>query len=108
MSTLRHACFDCHSDQTRWPWYARLPVASHLLARDVNEGRGQLNLSRWDEYNRFDRADMLDKMCERASSGKMPPWPYRMMHSEARLAANDITALCAWTEHEAERLVEEH
>lgn len=108
MSTLRRACFDCHSDQTRWPWYARLPVASHLIARDVNEGRGQLNLSRWEQYNRFDRADMLDKMCERASTNKMPPWPYRMMHAEARLAANDIKVLCAWTEHEADRLVEEH
>lgn len=108
LSTLRRACFDCHSDQTRWPWYARLPVASHLIARDVNEGRGQLNLSRWEEYNRFDRADMLDKICERASSGKMPPRPYRIMHAEARLAANDVTVLCAWTEHEAERLVEGH
>jgi hypothetical protein len=108
MSTLRRACFDCHSDQTRWPWYADLPVASHLIARDVSEGRGQLNLSRWEQYHPFDRADMLDKICERASSGNMPPWPYRMMHSEARLAATDITALCAWSEHEAARLVEEH
>ena len=108
MSTLRRACFDCHSDETRWPWYTSLPIASHLIARDVNEGRGQLNLSRWEQYNPFDRADMLDKMCERASSGKMPPLPYRVMHSDARLTTTDIRVLCAWSEHEADRLVEEH
>ena len=107
-STLLRACADCHSDQTRWPWYSSIPVASYLIARDVNEGRGQLNLSRWAQYNPFDRADMLDKICERASSGKMPPWQYRMMHSEARLSATDIGALCAWSEHEAARLVEGH
>jgi cytochrome c len=107
MSTLRHACFDCHSDETRWPWYASLPIASHLIERDVSEGRGQLNLSRWAQYNPFDRADMLEKMCQLASSGKMPPRPYRLMHSAARLSATDITTLCRWTEDEGTRLVQE-
>ena len=106
MSSLRNACFDCHSDETRWPWYADLPVASHLIEGDVTAGRGQLNLSRWTQYNPFDRADLLDKICERASTGKMPPWQYRMLHSEARLTAPDIRALCDWSEREAARLVQ--
>jgi Haem-binding domain len=106
LSTLRRACADCHSDATRWPWYAALPVVSHLVTRDVTQGRGQLNLSRWTEYNPFDRADLLDKMCQLPSSGKMPPWQYRLMHPDARLSATDIAALCAWTRDEAARLVE--
>ena len=106
MSTLRRACFDCHSDETRWPWYAALPVASHLIESDVTEGRGLLNLSRWTQYNAFDRADMLDKICERASTGKMPPWQYRIMHSEARLSPTDIAGLCDWSQREAARLVQ--
>lgn len=106
LSTLRRACFDCHSDATRWPWYAALPLASHLIERDVTEGRGQLNLSRWTQYNAFDRADMLDKICERASTGKMPPWQYRMLHPEARLSETDTTALCQWGQREAARLVQ--
>jgi heme-binding protein len=73
MASLRRACFDCHSDETRWPWYAALPVASHLIERDVTAGRGQLNLSRWTLYNPFDRADLLDKICEKATTGTMPP-----------------------------------
>jgi hypothetical protein len=106
ISTLRRACFDCHSDETRWPWYAALPIASHLIERDVTEGRGQLNLSRWTRYNPFDRADMLDKICMLASSGKMPPWQYRVLHPGARLSAADLTSLCIWSQHEATRLVE--
>jgi cytochrome c len=106
MSTLRRACFDCHSDETRWPWYAAVPVASHLIERDVTEARGQLNLSRWTKYNPFDRADMLDKMCQLASRGTMPPWQYRMMHRQARLSATDVSTLCGWTQSEAARLVQ--
>jgi heme-binding protein len=105
MSTLRRACFDCHSEETRWPWYARLPVASHLIERDVTEGRGQLNWSHWAEYNPFDRADLLDKVCDRASTGTMPLWKYRVLHPDARLSAADITELCTWSHTEATHLV---
>ena len=106
LSTLRRACFDCHSEATRWPWYATLPLASRVIESDVTEARGQLNLSRWTDYNRFDRADMLDKMCELASRRKMPPWQYRLMHPGARLSAAEVSALCAWTQDEAARLTQ--
>ena len=105
LSTLRRACFDCHSDETRWPWYSALPGAYWLMRNDVNRGRGQLNLSRWSRYNRFDRADLLDKMCEKAASRDMPLWQYRILHPEARLGDADIAALCAWTRQEAARVV---
>lgn len=106
MSVLRRACFDCHSDETRWPWYAQLPVASHLIERDVRDGRGQLNWSRWEQYHPFDRAGMLDKVCDLASMRSMPPWQYRLLHAEARVTATEISELCAWTEREAARLVQ--
>ena len=105
-ATLRRACFDCHSNETRWPWYARLPVAIHLIARDVREGRAQLDWSEWEAYNRFDRAELLDKACERASQRLMPPWQYRMLHPEAQLSAHDVDELCAWSRREAARLAQ--
>jgi hypothetical protein len=105
MSTLRRACFDCHSDETRRPWYAALPVASWLVERDIREGRSQLNFSRWTQYNRFDRADLLDKACGRATKGDMPLWQYLLLHPEARLSEADIAALCTWSQSEAARLV---
>lgn len=107
MSTLQRACLDCHSDATRWPWYAAVPIVSHLITRDVIEGRRQLNLSRWTQYNPFTRADLLDHMCDMAARGAMPPFPYRLVHRDARVSAGDIAALCAWSREEAARLVEE-
>jgi hypothetical protein len=102
---LRRACFDCHSNDTRWPWYTNVPPASWLIAHDVDAGRGQINFSRWGEYNPFDRADMLDKMCDLATKRKMPLWPYRLLHRDARLGDADVAALCRWTDAEAARLV---
>jgi hypothetical protein len=106
MSTLRRACFDCHSYETRWPWYAALPVASWLLERDVEEARGQLNFSLWAQYDPYDRADMLDKVCDLAASRDMPLWQYRLLHSRARLSDIDIAELCAWSRGESARLTQ--
>jgi hypothetical protein len=103
-TVLREACFDCHSNETRWPWYASVPPVSLLVAHDVETGRSHLNFSAWGTYNRFDRADMLDDACKRVTSGEMPIWPYRLLHPKARLSAADITTLCDWTQGEADRL----
>lgn len=102
-AVLRRACFDCHSDDTRWPWYSRLPVGSWLMVRHVEAGRGQLNFSRWSTYNPFDRADMLDDMCALATSREMPLWTYRLVHRDATLSDADVSLLCAWTTAEADR-----
>ena len=105
MSILRRGCFDCHSNETRWPWYSAFPVVSWLVGHDVTEGRGQMNFSRWSQYNRFERADLLDKACEKATKRDMPLWQYRLLHRESRLGEADIAALCAWARAEATRLV---
>ena len=104
-STLRGACFDCHSNETRWPWYSALPVASWLIEHDVSEGRAQLNFSRWMEYTTFERADLLDKICEKATKREMPLWQYRMLHPESQLNESDVAALCGWSRREATRLI---
>jgi mono/diheme cytochrome c family protein len=103
---LRRACFDCHSDETQWPWYSRAFPTSWLVSHDVNEGRGQMNLSRWSDYSPYDRADWLDEACDQVRAGEMPLPPYRWLHPEARLSDADVDALCAWTSAEADRLVQ--
>lgn len=105
-ATLRRACYDCHSNETRWPWYARVAPVSWLVVNDVKNGRGQMNLSTWATYNAYDRADMLEDVCKMTRTGKMPLAPYLQMHSEARLTEHDIVTLCAWTSREAQRLVD--
>ena len=104
-SALRGACFDCHSNETRWPWYSSVPVVSWLIEHDVSEGRAQLNFSTWHDYTTFERADLLDKVCEKAAKREMPLWQYRLLHRDSRLNASDVEALCAWSRQEATRLV---
>lgn len=105
MDVLRRSCYDCHSSETRWPWYASVAPMSWLVVSDVNEARGQLNFSNWSGYNPYDRADLLDKICDNVSKGKMPLWQYRIVHRAARLSDPEIAAVCAWTETEVGKLV---
>lgn len=103
---VRRACYDCHSHETRWPWYSHVAPASWLVARDVREGRRQLNFSRWGHYNQYVRADLVDEACRRVVDGSMPLPAYRLMHRSGRLTDDEIAVFCAWTRAEAARLVE--
>jgi hypothetical protein len=93
---LRRACYDCHSHETRWPWYAGVAPTSWLLAHDVRDGRDELNFSTWDKYEAGARRKKLTKSVKEVREGEMPPWYYRAMHPEARLDDRDRAALETW------------
>lgn len=95
---LTRACYDCHSNATRWPWYSRIAPVSWLIARHVTAGREQLNFSEWDTYYPATRRRKLQWIARMVSEQKMPPWPYRMMHPAARLTAGQRAALERWTQ----------
>lgn len=82
------ACFDCHSNETRWPWYANIAPMSWLMQRDVEEGRDELNWSEW-EQGEEDGEDMVETILE----GEMPPWRYRLAHGGARLSESETAQL---------------
>lgn len=77
----RRACFDCHSNQTKWPWYSNVAPVSWLVYRDVTEGRQHINFSDW---NRPERQH-VDKFQEVFRKNSMPPAIYLLQHREARL-----------------------
>ena len=79
------ACFDCHSNQTVWPWYSNIAPISWLIQRDVDEGRDHLNFSAW-------RPDEGSHAAFTVSSGQMPPATYLLAHPEANLSAADKAA----------------
>ncbi|GIW35300.1 heme-binding domain-containing protein [Meiothermus sp.] len=82
------ACADCHSNQTRWPWYSHIAPVSWLVQRDVEEGRSKLNLSLWGS----DKQE-LDDIPEVIREGSMPPRVYLLTHPEARLSLSEKEAL---------------
>lgn len=96
---LRQACYDCHSEETRWPWYSRVSPLSWLIVRDVEHGRSNLDFSRWstDPVREPTPDQRLRWICEDIEEGDMPPELYRLAHPEARLDAEEEKLICSWT-----------
>ena len=97
-SALLRSCGDCHSNQTSWPWYSRVAPLSWGIVDDVNEGRRHMNLQ--DSEARATRAatDRPFDLCKEVREKGMPPFTYRIMHKDARLAPQEIDALCSWSQ----------
>jgi hypothetical protein len=101
---LNRACYDCHSNQTRWPWYSRVVPISWLVARDVALGRKELNFSEWGAYFPQTRIRKLQWMGRVLRERSMPPVAYRLMHPGARLTAAERGTLDRWIESEISTL----
>ena len=84
----KRVCFDCHSNETVWPWYASVAPMSWLVQRDVEEGREHLNFSEWDRPQKN-----ADEAAEEYEEGEMPLSTYLLAHPEARLSDADRKAL---------------
>src|SRR5689334_22978514 len=82
----QRACFDCHSNQTTWPWYAYVAPASWLITRDVIAGRGKLNFDDWQaSLARSDRFPLDQQIQREISRGDMPPNYFVWLHPDAKL-----------------------
>lgn len=97
----QRACFDCHSNETVWPWYSNIAPVSWLVYRDVSEGREHFNFSEWDMHPSLPEGegeggqhqhgpDVIEDVLR---SGEMPPRTYLLLHPEARLSEEEIQLL---------------
>ncbi len=84
----KRACFDCHSNETEWPWYASVAPVSWLTQRDVEAGRRALNYSEWDQ-----RQKEGAESAKTVQKGEMPPWYYTLFQPKARLTSAEREAL---------------
>lgn len=94
---VRTSCYDCHSHETKWPWYSYVAPVSWLVSKDVREGRTQLNFSEWD-YSMFRAVGRLDQMAEEVYQDRMPLPIYLSMHAEAKLSPADKDSLLDWVD----------
>jgi hypothetical protein len=81
----QRACFDCHSNETVWPWYSRVAPMSWLVEKDIVEGRAALNFSEWHR----DQDVQTEEVVELISIDEMPLPYYVILHPEARLSASE-------------------
>jgi hypothetical protein len=101
---LHAACYDCHSSETRRPWYSHIAPMSWQIVKDVNDGRDSLNLSDWPNDNPKRAAKKLEDMSEQISYGDMPLKKYTFIHADARLTESQRKELTDWLDAEASRL----
>jgi hypothetical protein len=97
---LRRACYDCHSNETRWPWYSKVAPVSWLVADHVREGRGQLNFSAWPAFDFAAQEHLLREIVDEVAAEKMPPSSYLLAHADARLSDADKAVLLEWAREE--------
>ena len=101
---LARSCNDCHSNQTRFPWYSYVAPVSWTLASHIREGRDHLNFSDWASYDEEDQDRLLHNICSITRRGVMPLHNYLFIHRDAKLTDSDVKTLCDWTNAERDRL----
>lgn len=90
---VKGACYDCHSYETVYPWYAHVTPFNFWLQDHINEGREVLNFSRWDQY----AVTKAARECgEETAEGEMPPNNYTWMHAHARLTDAQRQQVANW------------
>jgi lysozyme family protein len=104
---LRRACNDCHSNETRWPWYSRVAPVSWFVTGHVNHGRRHLNFSDWVTVSSHTGASpeqRLARISEEVSEGGMPLQSYTWLHPDARLTKEEVRAVSEWAQKERLRI----
>jgi hypothetical protein len=106
VSLLTTSCYDCHSNETVYPWYSYVAPVSWLISRDVNEGKRHMNFSEWESLDKMKKAEILDDLVDEVSDGGMPMLIYPLMHPEAKLTKADRQMIVDWAEAYGESLFE--
>lgn len=101
---LQTACYDCHSNHTRYPWYAELQPFGWYLASHVRDGKAELNLSEFGTLSPKRQVRKLRAMTDEITDGSMPLASYTLLHRDARLSEAQRTVLTDWIESVADDL----
>jgi hypothetical protein len=101
---LATSCYDCHSNHTRYPWYAEIQPVGWWLASHVNDGRKHLNFSEFGTYPAKRQLKKLEEINDEVQDHGMPLKSYTLVHVDARLTPAQATALCDWAEAAHDRV----
>jgi len=105
MTILKTSCFDCHSNQTVYRWYAYVAPVSWLIAHDVSKGREALNFSDWNSYDKRKLVRKLGDIKEQITKKEMPLSIYTLMHPDAKLNQAQMLLLTGWADEETNKIM---
>jgi len=95
-ATLKVACYDCHSSNTRYPWYSNVEPISYWMAEHIEHGKEELNFSEWNTYTAKRKDHKLEEVIEEIEEGHMPIPSYLWTHADAKLSEQQIKEIEAW------------
>lgn len=101
---LRAACYDCHSNETKYPWYSQVSPVSWWLVQHIKDGRRHLNFSDWPHDNPRKARSRWQNVRDEIEGGGMPLKSYTLIHRDAILSEADRKELAAWADQQAELL----
>jgi hypothetical protein len=104
VDVFAHACVNCHSEKTDWPWYSHVAPVSWLVETDVKRARDRLNLSRWDRLDAAEQRLLLTAIATVIENREMPLHRYVVFHPEVKLSTDDSVQVIEWTHAERQRL----
>jgi len=95
---LEKACYDCHSNNTRYPWYANVQPVAWWLADHIRDGKKELNFSEFSSYNPRRQYKKMEEVIDEVKEGKMPLNSYTWTHKDARLTDEEKTTITGWAQ----------
>lgn len=101
---LRKACYDCHSNNTEYPWYSNVEPIGWIMARHIRNGKEKLNFSNFAELSKRKQVSKLREIAGQIKDDAMPLFSYKLMHKEARLSDTDRKLLLDWITAQADSL----
>lgn len=101
---LKNSCYDCHSYETKYPWYTNVAPFSWWISEHIEDGRKHFNFSEWGNYDLKKKKHKLEELIHEVEEGEMPLNSYTWAHGEASLSEEQIKTLIGWTKSTMEGL----
>lgn len=95
---LKESCYDCHSNHTQYPWYAKLQPISGWMAAHISNGKKELNFSEFGSYSKYKQQSKLKAILNSIHDGTMPIASYTFIHSKTKLTPSAQTLVINWVE----------
>ena len=86
---LQVSCYDCHSNNTLYPWYNKVQPVAWFLEDHIKEGKAELNFNEWDDYSNRRKNSKLKSIINQIENGEMPLWSYTLIHKNALLSTGE-------------------
>ena len=104
LAVLKNSCYDCHSNNTHYPWYAFIQPAAWWMASHINKGKADLNFSEFGMYSNRKQQNKLHAMANTISDRTMPLPSYTILHKDAELSGEDKVIVLNWIKTTGESL----